>query len=420
MNTINLKKILFFLTLSIGLLSCSDDDPVEQKESFTKYVVAFEANPEGEEPSVDYVLELESLESLTTGEINVEGQGIPQTGWRFFHQADNTLFTAGYSDDVACLGYAINDDGILTEISKFTFDKTLDSYTTTDDGKMIAVELSYAGLGDKRFHIVNAETGLVERIVEHPIDIDLGDGTAENPGSIPWVTGMVHRGDKLFVSYHKWTADGFYQTPDTDRAYVAVFSYPEFTLDKIIYDDRTSPIGVNGHNTGVLETETGDIYSYSSSALSAGFTSASKPSGILRIKNGDTEFDTDYFFDVENAENGGKIFWMDYVGNGKLIARIINDDNNGALSWGAFLNPDVFRMVIIDLNNETITDVSGVPNPHGQRYTAPAFIEDGKVYMSVSDVNESRIYIIDAETASAEKGALVDALSLKGIFKLVN
>ena len=54
----------------------------------------------------------------------------------------------------------------------------------------------------------------------------------KNPGSIPWVTGMVLRDGKLFVSYHKWMADGSYVTPDVDRAYVAVFKYPEFELEK--------------------------------------------------------------------------------------------------------------------------------------------------------------------------------------------
>ena len=81
----------------------------------------------------------------------------------------------------------------------------------------------------------------------------------------------------------------------------------KFELDKIIYDERTSPIGVNGHSTGIEQTENGDIYSFSTSALSAGFTLATKPSGILRIKNGETEFDQDYFFNVEEATNGGSL-----------------------------------------------------------------------------------------------------------------
>ncbi|GAA3517978.1 hypothetical protein GCM10022393_35160 [Aquimarina addita] len=418
-----LKNTIVLLALSLAVLSCDNEDdgetpidPVTTADS--KYVVGFEAFPVGDASPVDYILELPSLESLTTGEISVEGQGIPLNGWRFFHGAGNTVFTAGYSDDDKCIAYQLDANGELTEKANFTFQSTLDNYSAIDDNTLLAVELTYSGLSDKRFHVINAETGLLEKIVEHPIDIDMGSGTAEDPGSIPWVTGMVLRDGKLFVSYHKWLADGSYITPDVDRAYVAVFAYPEFELEKIIEDDRTSPIGVNGHSTGIEQTEDGDIYSFSTSALSAGFTAATKPSGILRINNGETEFDTDYFFNVEEATNGGKIFWMDYVGNGKAIARIILDDTVGA--WGVFSEQgSFFKLVVIDLINQTVTDVAGIP-AHANRYTSTMFVEDGKAYLSSTAGTETHIYIVDPESATATQGAKVQGLYVKGIFKLNN
>ncbi|WP_034228624.1 DUF4374 domain-containing protein [Aquimarina pacifica] len=423
MKTINLiKNLMLFMALSICTFSCNSDDEgtgTEEPTSISKYVVGFEAFPVGDAAAVDYILELSSLESLTTGEISVEGQGTPLKGWRFFHSAGNTIFTAGYSDDDTCIAYQLNEDGELEEKANFAFQSTLDNYAALDDDTLLAVELTYGGLSDKRFHVVNAETGLLEEIVEHPIDTDMGSGTEEDPGSTPWVTGMVLRDDKLFVSYHKWTADGLYVTPDVDRAYVAVFDYPEFELEKIIEDTRTSPIGVNGHSTGIEATENGDIYSFSTSALSAGFTSATKPSGILRIKDGETEFDADYFFNIEDATDGGKLFWMDYIGNGKAIARIILDDTNGAYEWGAFFLKDAFKLVVIDLENKTVTDIDGVPN-HGNRYTSPMFVEDGKAYISCSTDTETHVYIVDPETASATQGAKVLGLGLKGIFKVTN
>ncbi|OEJ98574.1 hypothetical protein A8C32_05055 [Flavivirga aquatica] len=421
MKTIQtIKNIILLIAISIVTFSCSSDDDSGANGSGSKgakYVVGFEAFPVGQAAPVDYILELPSLQSLTTGEISVEGQGVPLKGWRFFHNVGNTVFTAGYSDDDKCIAYGLNENGELAEKANFEFQSTLDNYAAIDDKTLLAVELTYGGLSDKRFHIVNAETGVLERIVEHPIDIDKGSGTAADPGSIPWVTGMVLRDGKLFVSYHKWLADGSYVTPDVDRAYVAVFKYPEFELEKIIEDSRTSPIGVNGHSTGIEKTENGDIYSFSTSALSAGFTAATKPSGILRIKNDETEFDPSYFFDIEAATNGGKLFWMDYIGNGKAIARIIIDDTNGAGDWGAFFKKDVFKMVVIDLVNKTVTDVAGVPT-HGHRYTSPMFVEGGKAYISSSTDTETHIYIVDPETATATKGAKVLGLGLKGIFKV--
>ncbi|MBG6130200.1 hypothetical protein IWQ47_001717 [Aquimarina sp. EL_43] len=424
MKIINCIKYLMLLAaISILATSCSSDDdggPVidPTPTSTSKYVVGFQALPVGDASPVDYILELPSLASLTTGEISVEGQGTPLKGWRFFHNVKNTVFTAGYSDDDKCIAYGLDKDGKLIEKGNFAFQSTLDNYSAIDDKTLLAVELTYSGLSDKRFHIINAETGKLEKIVEHPIDIDKGDGTAKNPGTIPWVTGMVLRDGKLFVSYHKWMADGSYVTPDVNRAYVAVFKYPEFELEKIIYDDRTSPIGVNGHSTGIEKTENGDIYSFSTSALSAGFTSATKPSGILRIKNGATEFDKSYFFDVESAPNGGKLFWMDYVGDGKAIARIIIDDTVGP--WGVFKETgDFFKLVIIDLENKTVTDVQGMPT-HANRYTSPMYVEDGKAYLSSYAGTETHVYIVDPKTATATKGAKVQGLALKGIFKVTN
>ncbi len=413
------KAFILFAIVSF-VTSCSSDDDGGNKsetEADNKYVVGFQAFPVGDAEPVDYLLSLESLDELTSGEISVEGQGTPLKGWRFFHGAGNTFFTAGYSDDDKCIAYQLNENGVVAEKANFEFESTLDNFSAIDDNTLLAVELSYAGTSDKRFHIVNAETGLLEKVVEHPIDIEQGSGTEGDPGYIPWVTGMVLRDGKLFVSYHKWDAIGYYTTPDVGRAYVAVFKYPEFELENIIYDERTSPIGVNGHSTGLEKTESGDIYSYSSSSLISGFTEATKPSGILRIKNGETTFDPDYFFDIEAETSGKKVFLMDYVGNGKAIARLIADDTGAA--WSAFVgnNNDVFTLAVIDLENKTVTDISGVPT-HGHRYTGPMFIEDGKVYISCSTADETHVYVVDPETATATKGAKVLGMGLKTIYKL--
>ena len=66
---------------------------------------------------------------------------------------------------------------------------------------------------------------------------------------------------------------------------------------------------------------------------------------------------------------------MDFVGNEKAIAKIINDDSFGENEWDAFLRNDVVKLVIIDLDAKTITDVKGIPSPHDQRYTTPILLK---------------------------------------------
>lgn len=441
MKTISIfKKVaLAFLALPL-VFSCTDDATGDNNgkngnntgtTSASGYVVGFQSFPVGGGDPVDYLLELDNLEALTKGELSVEKKGITQLGWQYYHSANNKLLAAGYTnkaEDRTCKTYGYTAEDELKEFGNFKFEEALNCFNTIDSKTVLAVDLRFFGYQDKKFYFINTETGQLEKIVEHPIDIVKGDGTAANPGSIPWVTGMVERAGKLFVSYFKFSGvENDYTTPDVGKAYVAVFKYPSMELEKIIEDTRTSPIGIHGHNTGVQKVENGDIYSYSSSSLTSTFTQATKPSGILRIKNGATDFDPDYFFDVENAPNGGKIFWMDYVGNGKALARIVLDDTkyiNGSESnhWYNYYTNDNLKLVVLDLNNKTVTDVSGAPNPHGKRYTASLFTEGGKAYVTCAtgDFNnpESYVYAVDVEAATATKGAKILGKGLKGIFKI--
>ena len=157
----------------------------------------------------------------------------------------------------------------------------------------------------------------------------------------------------------------------------------------------------------------------------------SKPSAILRINDGDTEFDEDYYFDIENAPNGGKLFWMDYIGDGKALGRIVVDDTVGP--WNIFLEQgEYFKLVVIDLESQTVTDVAGVP-VHASRYISQMYVEDGIAYLTCRsgdaitwadysniEFGETYVYSVNPETAIATQGAKVLGSSLKGIFKISN
>ena len=149
----------------------------------------------------------------------------------------------------------------------------------------------------------------------------------------------------------------------------------------------------------------------------AGFAPAStKPSGILRIRSGSTDFDPGYFFDVEAATGGGKLFWFDYIGGERAIARIITQDDGGL--WAAF-GRDVFnqQLAILDLANQTVTEVSNVPL-HAKRYSSPVTVKEGKVYVSIETASEAHVYQVDIATATATKGARINGKTIKGFYRL--
>ncbi|MEM6805060.1 MAG: DUF4374 domain-containing protein, partial [Bacteroidota bacterium] len=294
------------------------------------------------------------------------------------------------------------------------FENALEMFGSADDDKtFLAMEIPRAGFANRRLHFIDVNTVFVKKIVGTTIFEDRVDSLTA------WPTALKVRDGKLFVPFHKLTADGFFLTPQPDEAFVAIYDYPNVSADpiKIISDTRTSHIGVNGATTGLIETDNGDLYSFSCGASMAGFIPAStKPSGILKIPAGSTDFDANYFFDVEAATNGGKVFWFDHIGGDKALARIITADDGDA--WSAYgRNNFNQKLVILDLAAQTVTDVSNVPL-HAKRYSSPLLIENGKAYVSIETATEAHVYEIDLATATGTQGAQINGKTIKGFYKL--
>lgn len=353
-------------------------------------------------------------EAVMSGEISAVGQGVEQTGWRFYYPVGKTLFASGYSVDNQAAGYILDEEGQLVKTGEFIFENALEMFGHSDDGETwLAMEIPRAGFANRRLHFVDVGTVMVSKIVGTRIF------ESQEDSIIAWPTALQVRGDHLFVPFHKLDARGWFTTPSPDSAFVAVYSWPDVGAEpeKIISDGRTSNIGVNGATTGLIETESGDLYSFSSGAEMAGFAPrAAAPSGILRIPAGSTDFDPGYFFDVEEATGGEKLFWMDYVGGDKAIARLLTHDDGGA--WAAY-GRAVFnqRLVILDLVEQTVTEVANVPL-HAKRYSSAVSVEGGKVLVSIETATDAYVYEVDVATATATQGAQIAGKTVKGFFRL--
>lgn len=409
-----LNKYLFLSALGLALVACEADDPVDQPNNpdpdpqTTDITLAFKTTG-GEEP--EFII---TREDIMDGSISAEGEGIEQTGWRFYYPIGNTLFASGYSEDNRANAYAKNEEGEVVEKGQFTFDNALEMFGNGDDGEtLLAMEIPRTGYAPKKLYFVDANEVEVEKIVETAIF------ESEEDKLVAWPSALQVRGDHLFVPFHKMDPEGYFTTPGVDTAFVAVYSYPDVEDEpiKIISDTRTSNIGVNGATTGLIEAEDGHLYSFSSGAEMAGFAPAStKPSGILRIPAGETEFDEDYFFDVEEATGGEKLFWFDYVGDNKAIARLLTHDDGGV--WSAFGREEFNqRLVILDLEEQSVTEVANVPL-HAKRYSSPVLVEDGKVYVSIETETEAYVYQVDIESATGTRGAKIEGKTIKGFFNL--
>lgn len=404
----NISLVLAVILFTSLFTGCSDDEVSNPEEQNNSGITMSFVTTGGEE--TEYLI---TKDNIMEGEISAEGIGIEQTGWQFYYPVGKTLFVSGYSEDNQCVAYTKNETGIAKK-GGFIFENALEMFGSSNDGStFLGMEIPRAGFGDRKLYVVDVNSAQVTNIVGTKIF------ESESDSTVAWPTALQVRGDKLFVPFQKLDALGYFLTKSPDSAFVAVYSYPNVGTqpEKIISDPRTSNIGVNGATTGLIETESGDLYSFSCGAVMAGFSPAStKPSGILRIPAGSTDFDPTYFFNIEAETGGGKIFWFDYVGGGKAIARILTHDN-GAV-WEAY-GRTVFnqKLVIIDLAAQTVTDVANVPL-HAKRYSSPVTVENGKLFVSIETAAEAYVYQIDVASATATRGAKINGKTIKGFYKL--
>jgi len=414
-------KTVGLLMATLTLTACGSSDSNEKEKEVIAPPVAVEPGPftfafkttGDKEP--EYLV---TQDSITTKALTADDKGIEQQGWNYFFPVGNTLFTVGYQNNEAT-SYKVDANNEVAKLSSFEFTNTLEMFGSVDDKVLLATDAPRDGNHTKRtLYSVDAETGLVTSKTSYSIhDVDTG---TKGEGTVGYPTALIQRGDLLFISFHKMDDAGSWGTPEADNAFVAIYDYPlteDATPKAIIADDRTSNIGVNG-NIGLIKTANGDVYSMSNGSAAVGFSPAStKPSAILRINNNEEIFDANYFFDIEAATDGGKIFWFDYVGDNKAIARIITDDTESAV-WGAYTKNEInHKLVIIDLVAQTITDIEGVPLHH-KRWTSPVEIMDGKVYVSVETNDDAFVYEVDINSATATKGVEIKGKTIKGFYDL--
>lgn len=420
------KTLLTFIIPSLLLLGCGSDDKKDKEEntqSSGNLTLSFKQSSKGE---AEYLLQ---ENDLLSGEISAQGSGNEQQGWNFYYAVGNTLFVSGYTNKETS-SYVLGDDKKIKKLNTFLFEKPLEMFGNVNNKFLLAADFPRADTSFTRnLYVVSAETGKITS--KHSITIEGKRATEGEKGWVPAIHSLLVRGDKLFVAFHKLgdtaktSSDS--KTPYPNEAVVAVFDYPltgdnAATPIKVIKDTRTSMIGVNGNATNMIQTASGDIYSFSNGSKAAGFDPASnKPSGILRIKKGATDFDPDYFFNIEQATNGGKIFWMDKIGNNKALARIMTVNEEAEKAWYSASSKNFFtlKLALIDFEAKTVNFVEGVPL-HQKRYTSPIEVINGKVYLSIETKESSHIYEYDIATNTAKKGAKMVGKTVKGVYDLGN
>lgn len=410
----NFKKksmLVAFAAVTFTTLSCEKDENPGSGDLVGegRFVVAAHPNAAGMESVADYLFTTSSVEE---GKLSTEGDGIEQDGsYRYYTTSGNKFFSLlyGQGNPGAVTVYNLDEHGELNKLTNFVSENAHAFAPVNDDILLIKSARSYTSPTAQWFRVGTQSNTIVGEGTYDALKL-AGNGEMAHPS---WITQI---GSKVYMPYFciRATADMGWTTSYPDSSWVAVFSYPAMQLEKIIKDNRTSSIGLYYKN-GLAVTENGDIYGFSPANTvekvgDSQVFNGTKPSAIVRIKSGTTEFD-DYFYDMEKASSGYYIAGWDYIGDGLALA-FMNKLTEKSQWSGAK------RLAIVDLVNKDFNWVSGTPSEANVvDFSSVNHVDDsGNIFVGIStNDGKSLVYKINGQNATATKGLEMEGGNITSI-----
>lgn len=175
---------------------------------------------------------------------------------------------------------------------------------------------------------------------------------------------------------------------------------------KRIYDERGSSTGAWGSGGGsyfMKLDENNDIYMICHNMWTGYRSVIGNPACILKIASGTTDFDEDYYFDLETAAkgNGNPVINFEYYGDGKFLAAVQDPDAVDSSNPYSYYVDPVYQWWSFDLYDKTAQIAS-------ESYTRGAsasvcYFEDGVGFVPFEDAEESYVMKVDLESLETSK-----------------
>lgn len=309
-------------------------------------------------------------------------------------------------------------DGSLYSLSVVdeAMNSVLNRYELNEDGSVPeepAASVKFEGTGAMVMKIVADEnkiyvnqtfgTGLVAvdaKTLKTIATIDLSEYMEETAQMVGPGSSVVREG-KLFVSLGQYVDA---QNSITGaQGSVAIIDIATDKVEKVISESMTAAVGGldDMNNSNAFVDEKGNIYFYSAAAM--GWMEGYEE-GWVRIKAGETEFDTSWVFRMKEAEYEGESssnnFLMTggaYVGDGKFVG-----------FFGNFADPSNFynyewSFVVVDVYEKTVEKIPGL-SPTIPWFAPSIHIDsDGSVLFGHADEENNSIYRYDVDSKKLTK-----------------
>lgn len=417
--------MLSLLAGSTAFISCKKDknepenSPVAEKE--------FLIDAKGTDKS--FALYVSNLES---GEVSISSnfEELPETGY-FWSFGQNTAVGLAYKGQTPGIGVSYKRNGDkLEKITDFQVPSRFTTYGFFD--KYFVVNVGGQTLAGQQINGKERNDGatfIFHNVSDYKVATQTTIGTLEitkdlgkNNKEIASFSGILDRGNGEFLSSMIYSernqprpGSGSTTAAITklDSIWVAAFD-KNMNLKRIYKSDKL------GYSSGRFRSQyisqlgkadNGDVYVFSGHFEK----NSTKPAGALLIKKDATDFDKDYFFNIDALSGGYPFRSVFHITGAKFLIEFYNDKNIETNSPAA-------KYAIVDAAAQKLTWVTGLPDPANITSTVGviAMGYKGKCYLPVAEKNnDAAIYVIDPTTAQAKKGLVVKgAQGIRGIGKI--
>lgn len=465
MKNVGLSLLAIFIACTI-FTSCDDKNEPNNSEFKGNYVIPATAG------ETTYLL---TAESLDEGTVSALGSGKefqdPVTYWIFYNQNYfyGILYAQGNAGSGGC--YYLDSNNVpqkkytYNQLNRFsTYGTWGDNVITVSTGSTTIVDAEGNAAQGFLVNYLNANDGsnktnqnniLAENYLGNGEKVTMA-GTLEANGKfytsiIPM--GMSHYGvntwpecvlDQDYVAVGQggggsgaYTAGQIPATQIPDSAFVAIYSGDSFEETPIIA--RTGKIGFacGRHRSQYYQTiwsdDNGNIYAFSggygrTQTIGATDPNLKKkaqgtlPSGVVRIKKGETDFDKDYYCNLETltGASGHPLHRCWHIGGDYFLLNNYSCSIEEVASLG--VNAPRNELVIFNATKKELINISGLPSAESiTSFGTQPYVENGYFYLPVltnEDGAHPTFYKINPSTGVAVSGLVVIADEVANVGKV--
>ncbi len=383
-----MKKSILLLTvlvaLSLGACRKKNKEKETPSPNSSKYVL--------EVRTADFVFALHPVDNLTSGEAKIVDASEALLSyyvgdWDF----NGALYSRDYSPDKFSKFQVADGEVKITQSLPIAGNYDANANVRLDNDRVWFVR----SIDDNKVYwdIVNTTTMTYTQS---------GNFTLPLKADYKLRSGFANKlGNDLVFGYHQIKDDA---SAVADSVYIAVLNGSDYSVKALDSDNRSAAAGAT-YIRSSFTAENGDVYFLTFPFAYIG-NNATKPSAIMRIRNGETQIDDSYMLNVSakvsnNNLNGPSV----YMGNNKLLVQIVREDLvvDGDY-WGAF-EDGVFQneYYVLDLDAESATKLN-VPLSRGNGDGNPIKTDNDSYAFVVNEENGNYIYTYNTSNGEVKQG----------------